>query len=257
MAYATLCDPIVSGQEALCSRLRTNASHMVHDLTIAQGNATSGNTLLAAWLDYYLNGGSLTTALTDWTAQANIIENASFQTKQYATADWSGTHLTFVEFIGMTMLDARKPLPTVNAATSLRKGIEKMQSDFTTFRMGLWSVLFATKVSTPSMADIDGARSRLREIPAPRMMLDIDHRVGAGFVMNPFPQVPWKNDWTTHDRSSSLHGYPLFSLPLDVYAWRSAPFDYVGDHEGVSSPSADYLHAYWLGRYLGLFSATE
>ncbi len=257
LAYATLCDPVVSGQDALCARMRTNAAHIIKDLTVAQGGSTSGNNLLAAWLDYYVNGGSLTTAISDWTAQATILENAGFQTKQMATADWSGTHLTFVEFAGLTMLNARKPLPTVNAATSLRKGIEKMQSDFTTFRMGLWSVLFATKVTTPAQADIDNARGRMREIPAPRMALDIDHRVGPGFVMFPYPSVPWKNDWTTHDRTDSLYGYPLFTLPLDVYVWRSGPLDYSGNHENVQSPSADYLHAYWLGRYLGLFTATD
>jgi hypothetical protein len=256
MAYATLCDPVVAGQDALCARMRTNAKHMVSDLSVAQGS-TSTNNLLAAWLDYYANGGSLATAIADWTAQSTVLANAGFQTKALSTADWSGTHLTFVEFIGMTILDARKPLPTVNASTTLRAGIEKMRSDFTAFRMGLWSVLFATKVGAPAHADIDNARDRLREIPAPRMQLDVDHRVSADFVMCPFPSVPWKNDWTKNDRTDSLYGYPLFSLPLDVYVWRSGPLDYAGNHEGVASPSADYLHAYWLGRYLGLFSATE
>jgi hypothetical protein len=123
--------------------------------------------------------------------------------------------------------------------------------------MGLWSVLFATKVTTPATIDIDNARWRLREIPAARMQLDIDHRVGPGFVMAPFPDLPWKNDWTTSDRTGALYGYPLFEMPLDVYAWRSGPFDYFGNREGNTSPSVDYLHAYWLGRYLGLFSATE
>ena len=257
MAYATLCDPVLSGQDALCARMRTNTAHIINDLTVAQGGPTSGNNLLASWLDYYVNGGSLTTALKDWTAQATLIENAGFQTKELATADWSGTHLTFVEMIGMTILDAKKPIPTVNASTSIRKGIEKMRSDFTTFRMGMWSVLFATKVTTPAQVDIDNAKDRLHEIPAPRMQLDIDHRVGAGFVMCPFPSLPWKNDWTTHDRTNSLYGYPLFTLPLDVYVWRSGPLDYSGNHENVQSPSADYLHAYWLGRYLGMLTAAE
>ena len=257
MAYATLCDPVISGQETLCARLRTNAKHMINDLAIAQGNATAGNNLLAAWLDYYLNGGSLTTLLTDWAAQATVIQNAGFQTKEMATADWSGTHLTFVEFMGMTILNARRPIPAIDATTTLRLGIEKMQSDFSNFRMGLWSVLFATKVTTPNAADIANARDRLREMPLPRMQLDIDHRVSASFVMCPFPQVPWKNDWTTTDRSDSLYGFPLYELPLDIYMWRSGPFDYQGDHTTYESPSIDFLHSYWLGRYLGLFTTTD
>jgi hypothetical protein len=81
--------------------------------------------------------------------------------------------------------------------------------------------------------------------------------VGAEFVMAPFPSLPWKNDWTTTDRTDGLYGPPLFELPLDVYVWRSGPFDYSGNVVDRLSPSVDYLHAYWLGRYLGLFSQAE
>ena len=257
LAYATLCDPLVPGQEALCARLRGNAVHMAADLTVAQGGPTNGNRLLASWLSYYLTGGSLTTLLGAWSAQTSLIENAGFQTKQLATADWSGTHLTFIEFAGLLLLADRKPIPTVNAKTTIRKGVEKMRGDFSTSRMGLWSVLFATKVSTPAAADVDDARWRLREIPAPRMQLDIDHRVAADFVMAPYPSLPWKNDWTVNDRTDSLYGYPLFAHALDVYVWRTGPWGYRGNQEGVASPSVDYLHAYWLGRYLGLFSELE
>lgn len=257
-AYAALCDPLVPGQDALCARLRTNALHILSDLAIVQGG-TGGNHLMAAWLVYYLTGktSALTSALSDWTKQAPDIEQAGFQTRSWGTADWSGTHLTFVEFIGLTLLTARAPLPTANTTTSLRKGIERMQRDFSPFRMGIWSVLFATKVSAPSAADVENARWRLREVPAPRMSLDLDHRVGAEFVMAPFPSLPWKNDWTTTDRTDGIYGPPLFEQALDVYAWRSGPFDYSGNQVERLSPSVDYLHAYWLGRYLGLFSPTE
>ena len=88
-------------------------------------------------------------------------------------------------------------------------------------------------------------------------MLDVDHRVSASFVMAPYPSLPWKNDWTTTDRTEGLYGYPLFETPLDVYAWRSNPFNYQQNTSGSEFPGADYLHAYWLGRYLGLFTATE
>jgi hypothetical protein len=261
LSYIALCDPVVSGQEALCARLQTNAQHMVDDLSVAEVGSTytNGNNLLAAWLAWYLTGDAddLATLTSDWAVQKPLLENASFQTKYLATADWSGTHLTFVTFMGLSLLDARKPLPTGSIAPSLQAGITKMRSDFTAFRMGLWSVLFATKTATPAQVDIDNARWRLREVPSPRMQLAIDHRVSASFVMSPYPNLPWKNDWTTTDRTDSLRGYPLFEQPLDVYVWRSGPFKYEGNREGVEGPSIDYQHAYWLGRYLGLFSATE
>jgi len=258
-AYLALCDPVVPGQETLCARLQKNSKHMIDDLTIAQGTPNDGNNLLAAWLAWYTTGdlkylGILT---ADWAVQKTIVENANFQIRYLATADWSGTHLTFVGLFSHWLLDQRKPMPTGSIAPSLQLGFNKMRSDFTVFRMGLWSVLFATKAASPTQADIDNARWRLRELPVPRPQLDVDHRVSAGFCMSPYPNLPWKNDWTTTDRLDSLHGYPLFEQPLDVYSWKAGPFRYEGNREAIANPNVDFEHAYWLGRWLGLFSATE
>ena len=119
------------------------------------------------------------------------------------------------------------------------------------------SVLFASLAPVLQPADAENARWRLREIAAPKVPLDVDRRVSPDFVMAPYPSAPWKNDWTTTNRSQSLHGYPLFELPLDVYEWRSSPFDYERDATGRSYPGADYSHAYWLARFLGVINATE
>lgn len=258
MAYIAMCDPELPGKSAFCARIRTNAKHMVKDLALAQ-NTMDANHLMSVWLSAYVNNdsGDLTSTLTSWTTLQASIEQANFQQREYMTGDWSGTHLTFVQFISMHWLAAKKAIPTANADTSVRKGFDKMKSDFSPFRMGLWSVVFAKLASTQDQVDIDNARWRMREIPSPRSMLDVDHRVSASFVMAPYPSLPWKNDWTTTDRTEGLFGYPLFETPLDVYAWRSGPFDYRENTSASEYPGADYLHAYWLGRYIGLFSATE
>ncbi len=258
MAYIAMCDPELPGKSAFCARIRTNAKHMVKDLTLAQ-NTMDANHLMSVWLSAYVNNdsGDLTSALTSWTALQSSIEQANFQQREYMTGDWSGTHLTFAQFIAMHWLATKKPIPTVNADTSVRKGFDKMKADFSPFRMGLWSVVFSKLASASAPVDVDNARWRLREMPSPRSMLDVDHRVSASFVMAPYPSLPWKNDWTTTDRTEGLFGYPLFETPLDVYAWRSGPFDYRQNTSASEFPGADYLHAYWLGRYTGLFTATE
>ena len=214
---------------------------------------------MVTWLSGYVNGNVTDTlhAVSSFTVLRPAVEQAYFQLREMPTADWSGTHLGFVQFVGLSLLSDRAPLPATDTKTSLAKGVGTMRDEFQVFRMGLWSVLFAKQAVNPSPIDADDARWRLREIAAPKTPLDVDHRVGTGFVMSPYPSAPWKNDWTTNDRTSSLHGYPDFEMALDVYAWREGLFDYARDTSARMSPGADYLHAYWLGRFLGLFDATE
>jgi hypothetical protein len=257
-AYMVLCDPVVSGQEALCARMRTNASHVVKDIALAQ-SVQDSNHMLAAWLSAYVNGSSsdLTKTIESWSLLKTSVEDANVQMRELSTADWSGTHLNFVGFSAMNLLAQKKPLPGYDAAGSVQKGIDTMKKNFQVFRMGAWSVLFASLASAKDPIDAGDALWRLREFPGPKSELDVDHRVGADFVMSPYPSAPWKNDWTTTDRTSSLHGYPIFEVPPDVYRWRSGPFDYRIDSENVRFPGADYLHAYWLARWLGLVPASE
>jgi hypothetical protein len=262
MAYATLCDPVLPGQAELCSRMQRNAAH-IKDLTMA-GDPGSRNHLLATWLSYYVNGTDGAAAASDFASQDFSIENRGFQISEGATADWSGTHLTFVNFNGLLFLSSKKPLVGKNGATlevekATTRGIKKMRDDFTRFRMGIWSVLFSTPsiVGTVAKADVDNMKWRLYEVPAPRAALDIDHRVSASFCMSPYPSVPWKNDCSVNDRTNSLNGYPLFEQPLNVYNWRSGPYDYAGNQSDWESPSFDYLHAYWLARYLRVLDAKE
>lgn len=256
-AYMVLCDPQISGYEALCQRMRTNAAHMP-SLSIA-GNQSNTNYLLASWLSAYVNGSlsDEANALESWGLLSQTIEQANFTTTAIATADWSGTHLNFVEMMSMWLLAQRAPLVGVNAAGSIKLGFGKMRDQFSIYRMGLWSMVFAKLAPSPAQIDIDNARWRLREFVAPKIGLDVDHRVSSAFVMAPYPSVPWKGDWTTTDRTQSIHGYPAFELPYDVYAWRLGPYGYVRNTEGITVPGADYEHAYWIGRWLGVLSATE
>jgi hypothetical protein len=263
MSYAAMCDPVLPGKEALCTRMKTNAARM-KNLRVAE-DVGSGNHLLATWLEAWLNDTSGDDAAIDFARQAFSIENRGFQMSDGAMADWSGTHLTWVALYGMVFLDGKKPLVDAErgadlmVARSAKKGIRKMRDDFTRYRMGLWSVLFSSPamIGSPDKQDIENMKWRLYETPAPRGSFAIDHRVSASFCMSPYPSLPWKGDCAVNDRTDSLHGYPLFEQPLNVYTWRSGPYDYKGDSTNAASPSFDYLHAYWLARHLGVLDEKE
>ena len=99
---------------------------------------------------------------------------------------------------------------------------------------------------------------RLRELPAPKPRLAIDHRIRSDFVMSPFPSAPWKFDWEDNDRTQSQRMMPLFEASAyTVYAWKHSPLEYKASSVAVDYPGADFLFAYWLGRSLDLFTAAD
>jgi hypothetical protein len=124
--------------------------------------------------------------------------------------------------------------------------------------MGLWSVAFATMGTMPHADAKNDALWRLREIPAPKTQVDIDHRIRPDYVMSPFPSLPWKFDWTKTDRTQSLRAYPLFEASAyNVYDWKQSVLDYKANTVGGQLPGVDFLLAYWLGRTLGVFASDD
>lgn len=257
-AYNVLCDR-VSGHQNLCDRIRKDARHIANDLDIARPSGQ--NRLAAQWLAAYVTGkiGFFIRATAEWAIQAPVLAQGNVTTVySNGIADWSGTHLSFVEYVVFNTLGQRYPLPGVRAKSAVASGVDAIYAHFTKVRMGLWSVAFASLGAAPRPAAADDARWRLREFPTPKPQFDVDHRINPAFVMSPYPSQPWKNDWTRNDRTQSLRGYPLFEgMACRVYAWSANTFEYRVNSTGTSFPGADYLHAYWLGRQLGVFAANE
>ena len=257
-AHALLCE-YPTGHDELCARIRFNVTQIANYLGEAQPRGQ--NRLAAQWLAAYVtrNFSYLLRASEQWTAQAPILSNGNLTViYQDGIADWSGTHLAFVEYMMFTLLAERYPLPGIDAGSTLRQGIEKTYQQFGRVWMGLWSVPFA-KMGTALHDDaVLAARWRLREIPAPQPQMEVDHRIRADFVMSPFPLAPWKQDWNQTDRTQSLRSYPLFeATTYTVYDWKEPPFMYRIDSRGLSYPGADFLIAYWLGRHMGVFAESE
>jgi hypothetical protein len=258
MGWATLCEQ-TTGHDALCARIDTDVRHMADDLTIAQ--PTGGNRLLAQWLAAYVtkDPAYLSAANSEWSNQAQTVKNGNAMIYDNGIADWSGTHLVFCEFTMMTILHGKVALGSIlnDPAVLVPQGVDTAKSYFGRQHMGLWSEAFAGMGTAPDPGQADDARWRLREMTAPKAQVAVDHRISRDFVMDPYPFVPWKFDWTTHDRSHSLNGYPLFEEQPGNYAWKDATSNYATDTRGRQNPGADYLHAYWLGRAFGLITPSE
>ena len=102
---------------------------------------------------------------------------------------------------------------------------------------------------------MDDVLWRLREMPFPKPIVNVDHRINPAFCMSPYPSLPWKNDWTTTDRTQALRSVPLFEEALDIFRFRTET-----QYDGVTPakpPAPEYLMAYWFGRKHGLIPATE
>jgi len=257
-AHALLCE-YPTGHDALCARIRFNVTQIADNLSVAQPSGQ--NRLAAQWLAAYVTRkfSYLLRASAEWTVQAPILSQGNITVVyQDGIADWSGTHLAFVEYMLFSLLADRYPLPGIDAGSTLRHGIESIYQQFARVWMGLWSVPFAKLGTSPHDDAAWIAGWRLREIPAPQTQMDVDHRIRPDFVMSPFPISPWKGDWTQTDRTQSLRSYPLFeSMTYTVYDWKEPPFMYKADSRGLTYPGADYLIAYWLGRYLGVFTESD
>lgn len=258
-AQAALCgQPGRPEYAALCERLRSNVIQAAEKLDMAQGSGY--NRLATLWLAAYSTGrpSAIKEARKEWNRQAAQLADGSRLFYTDGIADWSGTHLSAVQYLMFFLLADRYPLPGIDSKPVLRQGIENVYREFSRIPLGLWSVVFARLGTLPHADAANNARWRLRELPTPKTQLAIDHRISADFVMSPFPSAPWKLDWTRNERTQSLRAYPLFEASAyTVYDWKQSPFEYVAFSEGIHFPGADYLLAYWLGRLTGVFAASD
>jgi hypothetical protein len=249
--FFALCD---GRDHALCPRLRENIKHLADDVHIGAGF----NDLISTWLAAVALESRLERARyrvkaeARWTAEKLVEKNSSLQYGQ-GIADWSGTHLAFVGAVTALLLAERLDLGG-DAREIFQGQIERSFASVERQRLVLWDL--AGAALRPRPAAVEDAVWLLREMPFPKGQARIDHRVNPGFSLSPYPSLPWKNDWTVHDRTQSLRIHPLFELPANVYQWKSQ-MDFAGDTEGYRNHGVDYLHAYWFGRRLKLLSGEE
>jgi hypothetical protein len=171
--------------------------------------------------------------------------------------DWSGMHLTFIGTLVDRLLANRLDLGG-NAQDTVADFIDRSHENVKDQRLVIWHFLREKFGKTKASADqVEDGRWRLREMPTVKpSQIAVDHRISPEFCMAPYPALPWKNDWTTTNRTQSLLGYPLFEDSLGVMVWKNG-MDYTYANAGVRYPGTDYLHLYWFARKHGLVAAGQ
>lgn len=267
LAYAlgneALCGP-GGTHAALCARIRINAKHLSDDVGVDRGN----DELDSAWLtavvstDPGTKATYTTKANTEWnkisvppTGRAAAALNVNLYTYG-AGADWSGLHLAFVSHLFHQILASSVDL-SGDAKSTYRTAIQSTYDNgLARHRLPLWGLLQAAHGTQAATAETkDDVAWRMREMPFPKPLIEVDHRVSPTFVLSPYPSLPWKFDWTTTDRTQGLRTVPLFEEALDVYRFRTE-LKYRGTLT-VRTPAPEYLVGYWFGRKMGVIAAAD
>lgn len=253
LGHRMLCQ---SGSDPMCARIRTNARHLSDDVSSDRG----ADELDSSWLTAVVSSDIVTKlqyqakAEAAWTASKIVIKNNTTLYEQ-GTADWSGLNLGFVGNV-FHMLLAEKYDVGGDGKTTFQGVIADTWNNLKRQRLPLWNLLGAAYSGQPAnKAAMDDVLWRLREMPFPKPVADVDHRISPEYCMSPYPSLPWKNDWTTTDRTQALRSVPLFEEALDIFRFRTEM-----QYRGVTPakpPAPEYLMAYWFGRKHGLIAATE
>jgi hypothetical protein len=159
-------------------------------------------------------------------------------------SDWSGNNLNMLCLLTLyTMASEVEDSSAGRYAVGMARALGK----FRNARLGLFQQVYSTIVDGRPTED---SLWVLREFPAPKMSYSYDWRINPSFVISPIPDVPWKFDWKKEDREKTLTIYPLFEKNPDTYQWKD-PLAISGRASKEQEHGADFLFAYWFGRYYG------
>ncbi|NLH47190.1 MAG: hypothetical protein GX444_01155 [Myxococcales bacterium] len=174
----------------------------------------------------------------------------------YGITDWSGQHL---ETIGMLILHF------LAEATGDEEAQAIIERGWTNgMRLNRWTqTLFpiAAEALGDPPADVDAVFENaiwgMRELAYPKQSLAIDKRIDPAWCASPLPDLPWKFDWMQGGRFQGVFGMPMFDR-MHPNMWITSTSEFqVGASDWMDGGGADFLHAYWLGRYYGVFDEND
>lgn len=174
-------------------------------------------------------------------------------------SDWSGAQLELTTFIGrveLADLHQRAYSGLVN-----RLGITRAAWRQRRVRRVVHTLVAGGLASLPApWAPYDASDGVwiLREMPYPRPNLVRQRSLRTDWCASPYPELPWKFDWTQRNRTQGNTIPPFFETALTNFYWKHNPFgglDPAGG--GVEWPATDYLMAYWLGRAYGVIGPND
>ena len=250
-AYLVLKD--MPGYLAEKQKMAAILDDLVENFPVAGDNET--NELKARMILYWMTQDlehKLTYEAIWQGAQLWLVDQGNGALWEYGTSDWSGNHLiiqgVLVPFlVSQNLNDGHLG----DLKTAMRHALERMRHT----RLGLYQQIAATLGDFASPPpELEESLWVLREFPAPKVNHDIDWRINPSFCMSPFPNLPWKNDWTTSNRFASLTAYTLFEKVPDIFAWKQGPFEFREGASPVQYAGTDFLFAYWFGRLTGMLT---
>jgi hypothetical protein len=225
------------------------------------------NRAKALLVDYLMSGDLLAyleyegyyPVISQW-----LVDMGNGSTYEYGISDWSGNHLNLQSLLVLLVAADHAAGPINNLEShaadyrvGMAQGLDRMRDT----RIGLLQLVYGALGTYPSPPpELEDAIWVLREMPVPKAHeIPIDWRVNPSFCMSPFPSLPWKMDWAdpNSDRFQSLVSVPLFERPADGFEWKSNPKSFRGGQSPVQEPGADFLFAYWFGRWAGVIDASQ
>ncbi len=180
-------------------------------------------------------------------------------------SDWSGNNLGIAQDVLRTYIAHR--MNSKDATVALHSSYLDWK-DIQNYRYAPY--VFFLKGENSSLNPIDDEKFReavfiLHEFPGEKPIgaFRIDHSISEDFILSPLPSQPWK--FIDKNRPialgyQSLVSYPLFQSAAltSHWAWRESPFSFRADQDGSQGYSgADYLFAYWMGRYYTVLSDSD
>jgi len=256
------------GDDALVNRMVAVLDDLLdNNDPVDTGSGDITNSMSRGTLDLmqYMMTGDLDTYadyLTCYPAiQTWMVDMGNGAFYEYGTSDWSGNHLVIQGLLTLyaTAGFAAGPLNSLDShADAYADGLAQALDNLKHTRLGLYQLVAAGLGDfAAAQPELEEARWTLREFPAPKESYAIDFRINPSFCMSPIPNLPWKGDWTTTDRTQSISVPPLFERPVDNYRWKSGAGTYKGSIETYDNPGVDYLFAYWFARHYDLVGDSD
>ncbi len=179
----------------------------------------------------------------------------------FGISDWSGNHLTLATNTALEWLLARTGDAELEEKWRFATG--EAWKLLSTHDHPLHAAKAAALQAFHDPAEQQEAEEEaiwgLRDFPLPKHPYPVDHTIRNGFVLSPFPSLPWKLDWTTNPgRQQALVGHGMVESVVDGYRWNGGPLDIASGGNGDNlMPGVDYLFLYWIARDGGLITAED
>ena len=174
----------------------------------------------------------------------------------WGVSDWSGQHLNTNALQTLALLDLIQGNPV---SELVKAGLVNGMYNTKTVRQPLVAVsTFAFATPGPEFDEIlEDAIWSLREMPTHKRGVNVDMRVDGHWCASPLPSLFWKLDWFDGGRHQGIYGTPIF-MRGDASCWyNNNPYSVSWGESATYAGGADFLHAYWLGRYFGVLTGDE